>query len=196
MAMAGAKFEVVKFDGTGNFGLWQTRVKDLLAQQGILKVLWPQKPASMDDEDLEELQQRGRNHTSAIWTEDAGGFRFCAARERFNQIITDLTRLDVNIEDEDRAMILLCSLPFSYEQLNAGKSFDGDSLYVKANHDHGWKSEKEGSGKRNSSSKSRGRKTIHYYKCKEPGHMKRGCPKLKKQADEKHDDSSKSANVV
>ena len=26
-----AKFEVVKFDGTGNFGLWQRRVKDLLA---------------------------------------------------------------------------------------------------------------------------------------------------------------------
>ncbi|KAK4411837.1 hypothetical protein Sango_0256700 [Sesamum angolense] len=41
MAMAGAKFEVVKFDGTGNFGLWQTRVKDLLAQQEILKALRP-----------------------------------------------------------------------------------------------------------------------------------------------------------
>ncbi|KAL0423290.1 UNVERIFIED_CONTAM: hypothetical protein Sradi_0863800 [Sesamum radiatum] len=53
MAMAGAKFEVVKFDGIGNFGLWQTRVKDLLAQQGILKALRPQKLTSMDDEDWE-----------------------------------------------------------------------------------------------------------------------------------------------
>jgi hypothetical protein len=35
-----SKFEVVvKFDGTRNFGLWQTRVKDLLAQQSISKVL-------------------------------------------------------------------------------------------------------------------------------------------------------------
>ncbi|CAA0840109.1 Unknown protein [Striga hermonthica] len=33
----GSKFEVSKFDGHGNFGLWQTRVKDLLAQQGIQK---------------------------------------------------------------------------------------------------------------------------------------------------------------
>ncbi|KAL0357993.1 UNVERIFIED_CONTAM: Retrovirus-related Pol polyprotein from transposon TNT 1-94 [Sesamum calycinum] len=57
MAMSGTKFEVVKFDGIGNFGLWQTRVKDLLAQQGILKALRPQKPASMDDEDWEEPQQ-------------------------------------------------------------------------------------------------------------------------------------------
>ncbi|KAK4394525.1 hypothetical protein Sango_1606800 [Sesamum angolense] len=51
MAMSGTKFEVVKFDGTKNFGLWQTRVKDLLAQQGILKALWPQKSALMKDED-------------------------------------------------------------------------------------------------------------------------------------------------
>ncbi|KAL0303203.1 UNVERIFIED_CONTAM: hypothetical protein Sradi_6188400 [Sesamum radiatum] len=58
MAMSGAKFEVVKFDGTGNFGLWQTRVKDLLAQQGILKALRPQKPTNMDEEDWKELQQR------------------------------------------------------------------------------------------------------------------------------------------
>ncbi|KAL0460800.1 UNVERIFIED_CONTAM: Retrovirus-related Pol polyprotein from transposon TNT 1-94 [Sesamum latifolium] len=264
--MSGAKFEVVKFDGTGNFELWQTRVKDLLAHQGILKALRPQKPANMDEEDWEELQQRA-----------AGTIRLCLADEImyhvmnlkspgevwkkleiqfmsksitnklylkqrlyglkmqegsdlaqhvnvFNQIITDLARLDVSIEDEDRAMILLCSLPFSYEHLvttltygketikvdeitvallahnqrkqNAGESSHGDSLYVKGNQDRGRKFEKEGSGKRNSRSKSRGKKTIHCYKCKEPGHMKRDCPKLKKQADEKRDDSSKSANVV
>ncbi|KAK4397553.1 Retrovirus-related Pol polyprotein from transposon TNT 1-94 [Sesamum angolense] len=266
MAMAGAKFEVVKFDGTGNFGLWQTRVKDLLAQQWILKALRPQKSASIDDEDWEELLQCA-----------AGTIRLCLADEImyhvmnlksqgevwkkleiqfmsksitnklylkqrlyglkmqegsdlaqhvnvFNQIITDLARLDVNIEDEDRAMILLCSLPFSYEHLvttltygketikideitvallahnqwktECRESSHGDSLYVKGNQDRGRKSETEGFGKRNSRSKSSGRKTIHCYKCKEPGHMKRDCPKLKKQADEKQDDSSKSANVV
>ncbi|KAK4383306.1 Retrovirus-related Pol polyprotein from transposon TNT 1-94 [Sesamum angolense] len=121
-------------------------------------------------------------------------------------------------------MILLCSLHFSYEHLvttltyaketvkvdeiaatllahnqqkqNAGKNSHGDSLYVKGNQDHGWKLENEGSGKRNFRSKSRGKKTIHCYKCKEPGHMKRDYPKMKNQADEKCDDSSKSANVV
>jgi len=35
----GAKFEVGKFDGAWNFGMWQRRVKDLLAQQGLLKAL-------------------------------------------------------------------------------------------------------------------------------------------------------------
>ena len=33
------KFEMVRFDGTGNFRLWQMRVKDLLAQQDISRAL-------------------------------------------------------------------------------------------------------------------------------------------------------------
>jgi len=37
--LGGAKFEVVKFSGHGNFGFMRTRVKDLLAQQGLLKTL-------------------------------------------------------------------------------------------------------------------------------------------------------------
>ncbi|KAL0301484.1 UNVERIFIED_CONTAM: hypothetical protein Sradi_6425200 [Sesamum radiatum] len=64
----------------------------------------------------------------------------------FNQIITNLARLDVSIEDEDRAIILLCSLLFSYEHLvttlTYGKEMikndnsnysDGDMLFVSTN---------------------------------------------------------------
>ena len=28
---------IMKFDGSGNFGLWQRRVKDVLVQQGLVK---------------------------------------------------------------------------------------------------------------------------------------------------------------
>ena len=56
MAPTGTKFEVEKFNGTGNFGLWQTWVKDLLAQQGCLKVLRNAKLPKIDAEDWEELQ--------------------------------------------------------------------------------------------------------------------------------------------
>ncbi|GMI75752.1 hypothetical protein HRI_001244500 [Hibiscus trionum] len=79
MAMSGAKFEVVKFNGEGNFGLWQTRVKDLLAQQGILKALQSTKPASMEDEDWEELQQRA-----------TGTIRLCLADDIMYHVM-DLT---------------------------------------------------------------------------------------------------------
>jgi hypothetical protein len=51
MAPTGTRFEVEKFDGSGNFALWQTRVKDLLAQQGVLKGFQENKPNKMEDED-------------------------------------------------------------------------------------------------------------------------------------------------
>ncbi|CAA0823102.1 Unknown protein [Striga hermonthica] len=54
----GSKFEVSKFDGHGNFRLWQTRVKDLLAQQGIQKRLRAEKPKGMEDDDWQDLQER------------------------------------------------------------------------------------------------------------------------------------------
>ncbi|KAE8658345.1 hypothetical protein F3Y22_tig00116971pilonHSYRG00233 [Hibiscus syriacus] len=122
----------------------------------------------------------------------------------FNQIVSDLARLDFKIEDKDKAMILLCSLSPSYEHMvttltygketikvkeidaallahnqrkqNARENSQADSLYVKVNQDRGRKPEKAGSGKRNFRSKSRDKKTIHCYKCKEAGHMKRDCP--------------------
>jgi hypothetical protein len=46
-----AKFDVMKFDGSGNFGLWQRRVKDLLAQQEMVKTLYGTKPKGMTDID-------------------------------------------------------------------------------------------------------------------------------------------------
>ncbi|KAE8674685.1 putative ribonuclease H protein [Hibiscus syriacus] len=87
-----------------------------------------------------------------------------------NQIVYDLARIDVKIEDEEKAMILLCSFPPSYEHIvitltygkenikveeiiaallahnqrkqNGGESSQADSLYVKGNRDPGRKLEK------------------------------------------------------
>ena len=55
-----AKVDIVKFDGTGNFGLWQRRVKDLLVQQGLVKALYgkARKPETMTDEEWEELNMK------------------------------------------------------------------------------------------------------------------------------------------
>ncbi|KAE8735061.1 hypothetical protein F3Y22_tig00000477pilonHSYRG00233 [Hibiscus syriacus] len=120
----------------------------------------------------------------------------------FNQNVSDLARLNVKIEDEDKEMIMLCSLPPSYEHMvttltygketikveeittallahnkmkqNVGERSQADRLYVKGNRDRGQKPEKAGSGKRNFKSKSGDKKTIHCYKCKEAGHMNEG----------------------
>ena len=51
------KFEVEKFNGKENFGLWQKRVKALLVLQGLHKTLHGQslKPTGTSDEDWEEM---------------------------------------------------------------------------------------------------------------------------------------------
>ena len=48
----------------------------------------------------------------------------------FNQIITDLAQLDVKIEDEDRAIILLCSLPSSYENIVTTLTYGKETIKV------------------------------------------------------------------
>ena len=56
VGVSSVKFEVVKFDGTENFGLWQRRVKDFLAQQDMVKALYGTKPESMEETDWKELE--------------------------------------------------------------------------------------------------------------------------------------------
>jgi hypothetical protein len=41
--MATAKFEVEKFDGQNSFNLWHIKMRALLLQQGLAKVLKPQE---------------------------------------------------------------------------------------------------------------------------------------------------------
>ena len=39
---------IVKFDGSGNFRLWQRMVKDVLVQQGLVKALSGKQPKGMN----------------------------------------------------------------------------------------------------------------------------------------------------
>jgi hypothetical protein len=52
------KFDMMKFDGSGNFRLWQRRVKDLLVQQGMVKALYGTKLEGMADIDWKELEAK------------------------------------------------------------------------------------------------------------------------------------------
>uniref|UniRef100_A0A2N9J916 CCHC-type domain-containing protein n=1 Tax=Fagus sylvatica TaxID=28930 RepID=A0A2N9J916_FAGSY len=257
-----ATIGLVKFDGTGNFGLWQRRVKDLLVQQGLVKALYgkTKKPEKMTDDEWEELDMKAvstirllladevmydvmeENSTAGIWLnlekrymsksltnklhlkQKLYGLKMTEGADlrqhinTFKQIISDMLRIDIKFEDEDKAMMLLTSLPASYEHLVttllygketleleevSGALLDhyqrkhkdsaessGEGLVVKGYQDRGRKKDKDDKSARGrSKSKS---KAVKCFKCQKKGHMKRECPEWNKGKEE----SSTSVNVV
>jgi hypothetical protein len=234
-----SKFEVARFDGTGNFGLWQTRVKDLLAQQGISRVLSEKKPAKVEDDKWEDMQAQAcgvmrlclsdqvmyhvmdESSPKKIWDKLAEKFMSKTLTQKlylkqklyrlkmqegsdlaehvnvFNQLIADLGKVDVKIDEEDRAIILLCSLPGSYDHLVTTLTYGKENVKVDdvvaalLSHEQRRKSnsleESPGSafvarGDRSGEDKkgNRKKKGPQCYKCKEWGHKKAECPELKK----------------
>ena len=230
-----ATVDLIKFDGTGNFGLWQRRVQDLLVQQGLVKTLYgkAKKPEKMTDDEWDELDMKEvssirllladevmydvmeENTTAGIWLnlekrymsksltsklhlkQKLFGLKMSEGADLrqhiniFKQIISDLLRIDVKFEDEDKTMMLLTSLLASYEYLvttllyeketlevekvsnvlldhsewkqkNSAES-SGDELVVKSYQDRGRKIDRnDKSAKERSKSKS---KTVKCYKC-------------------------------
>uniref|UniRef100_A0A2N9EPJ3 CCHC-type domain-containing protein n=1 Tax=Fagus sylvatica TaxID=28930 RepID=A0A2N9EPJ3_FAGSY len=222
---------LVKFDGTGNFGLWQRRVKDLLVQQGLVKALYgkTKKPEKMTDDEWEELDMKTvstirllladevmydvmeENSTAGIWLnlekrymsksltnklhlkQKLYGLKMTEGADlrqhinTFKQIISDMLRIDIKFEDEDKAMMLLTSLPGFLRTLAESS---GEGLVVKGYQDRGRKKDKDDKSARGRS-KSKN-KTIKCFKCQKKGHMKRECPEWNKGKEE----SSTSVNVV
>jgi hypothetical protein len=241
ISTSSAKFDVMKFDGSRNFGLWQRRVKDLLVQQGMVKVLYGTKPEGMADIDWKELEANAvatirlcleddvmyhvmdEESPTAIWLKLESwymsklltnklylkqrlyGLKMAESSDLsqhiniFNQIIDDLKRVDVKFEDEDKALMLLNSLPTSstYENLvttltwgketleledvtgallafhqmkkNIDENSQGEGLVVKGNHECGRSNNRGDSKGNNSRSKSRRRKNNICYKCEKKG---------------------------
>jgi hypothetical protein len=48
----------------------------------------------------------------------------------FSQMVTDLEQLGVAVDDEDKAIILLCSLPSSYEHVVTTLTYGKESIKI------------------------------------------------------------------
>nr|GEV06648.1 retrovirus-related Pol polyprotein from transposon TNT 1-94 [Tanacetum cinerariifolium] len=120
--------------------------------------------------------------------------------DEFNKIVLDLANIEVKFEDEDLALLLLTSLPTSYEHfvdtllygrealiledvmatLNSkeikkrskAKGDDGEGLYVRGRTDRRDSCQSRGKSR----SKSRGGR-LKCYICQSEDHLKRNCPK-------------------
>nr|GEU73717.1 retrovirus-related Pol polyprotein from transposon TNT 1-94 [Tanacetum cinerariifolium] len=204
--MTGAKFDIKKFDGTGDFRLWRIKMRALLIQHRCEAAL--------------EREVTGETTAPGIWTKletlymtkslanklylkkklytfyMPAGRKISEHIDEFNKIFLDLANIEVKFEDEDLALLLLTSLPASYEHfvdtlLYGQEAFtledvmatlnskeikerskangdDGEGLYVRGRTNR--RDSRQLRGK--SRSKSRGER-LKYYICQSEDHLKR-----------------------
>ncbi|GJZ20305.1 zinc finger, CCHC-type containing protein [Tanacetum coccineum] len=213
-----AKFDVEKFDGSNDFGLWRVKMRCLLIQHGWDAALDP-FPGTMTDAYKTvalKMDVYKKAHSALLLCLDNKVLREVnkedsAARVRnshideFNKLISDLVNIDVDIDDEDRALMLLTSLPPSYdnfvETLLYGRESltledvlsslnsrelkkrtyakdNGDWLYVRGRSDH---RDNQGRGSLRSKSKGKGTYKLKCYICYYEDHLKKDCPKRNKK---------------
>ncbi|PHT58503.1 hypothetical protein CQW23_00866 [Capsicum baccatum] len=89
------KFEIEKFDGRINFGLWQVQVKDVLIQSGLHKVLKERPTSGKGDKDSEKSESSKDSEKSRISDEEweeldmkaASQIRLCLAKNVLANVI-------------------------------------------------------------------------------------------------------------
>ncbi|PHU07420.1 hypothetical protein BC332_23909 [Capsicum chinense] len=81
----GIKFEIEKFDGRINFGLWQVQVKDVLIQSGLHKALKERPTSGKGDKDSEKFESSEDSEKSKISDEEWEELDMKAASDRLSR---------------------------------------------------------------------------------------------------------------
>ncbi|GJR57321.1 hypothetical protein Tco_1499483 [Tanacetum coccineum] len=140
--MKGAKFDIEKFDGTSDFGLWRIKMHALVIQhecEAALEVL----PADMEAQAKAELNKKAHNAvilclgnkvlrevtgettTAGVWTK----LETLYMTKSLAQVVPE--EEVVNFKDEDLSLLLLTSLLASYKNFVDTLLYRGEDLTLK-----------------------------------------------------------------
>jgi len=235
--MAAVKFDVEKFDGNNSFSLWRVKMRALLRQQGVARVLDAEAATKLSKEERANMEDKAHSAiqlcladsvlrevadeetAKGLWDKLEGLYMKKSLTNRlylkqrlytlkmhegttvndhldsFNKIIMDLKNIDIDVDDEDQALILLCSLPVSFDSFVNSMLYGNDTLSladVKASLNskelrsklNGEGNDVQGVGlygggvKAGSSKGGRKKKgPLKCYLCGDVGHFKSQCPR-------------------
>ncbi|GJU02589.1 zinc finger, CCHC-type containing protein [Tanacetum coccineum] len=186
--MTGAKFDIEKFDGTGDFGLWRVKICALLIQHGYeaaLEVL----PADMEAQVQAELNKKahsavilclgnkvlreviGETTVAGVWSKLETLYMTKSLANKFiiRNTLWDTCSMTGALTLED-VMATLNSKEI--KERSKAKGDDGEGLYVRGRTDRRDSCQSRGKSR----SKSQGGR-LKCYICPSEDHLKRNCPK-------------------
>ena len=170
--MTSTKYEVEKFTGSNDFGLWRMKMRAVLVQQGLLEALGGEENMDLAIPEREKrtllekahsaiilclgdkvLRQVSKEKSAAeVWAKleslymtkslvnrlylKQALYSFKMSDEmhveeqldKFNKLVLDLENIDVKIDDEDQALLLLCALPRSFNHFKETLLYGRESL--------------------------------------------------------------------
>ncbi|KHN06133.1 Retrovirus-related Pol polyprotein from transposon TNT 1-94, partial [Glycine soja] len=89
-----------------DFGLWRIKMEAILIQHGCAEALKGEERMSESLSSKEKSEMIAKARKSRTTTEQLADF---------NKILDDLENIEVKLEEEDKALLLLNSLPKSFE---------------------------------------------------------------------------------
>ncbi|GKA32703.1 retrovirus-related pol polyprotein from transposon TNT 1-94 [Tanacetum coccineum] len=193
--MMGAKFDIEKFNGTGDFGLWRIKMRALLIQHGCeaaLEVL----PADMEAQTKAELNKKAHSvvilclsnkvlrevtretTTAGVWSKFKTLYmtkslanKLYLKKKLYTFYMPAGRKISEHIDEFNKIVLDLATIE-EIKERSKTKGDDGEGLYVRGRTDR--RDSRQSRGK--SRSKSRGGR-IKCYICQSEDHLKRNCPK-------------------
>ncbi|KAH9751577.1 hypothetical protein KPL71_014347 [Citrus sinensis] len=142
--MASTRFDVEKFNGENDFYLWSLKMHAILIQRGLDSAIENKEDQIGKKEKSEGSSSLGgdirsinnKAHSTIILhlSDEVLREEGTAMKDHldeFNKLILDLENVNVNLEDEDIALILLSSLPDSYEHFVDTLLYERQTLTLK-----------------------------------------------------------------
>nr|GEW00572.1 zinc finger, CCHC-type [Tanacetum cinerariifolium] len=200
--MTGAKFDIEKFNGTGDFGLWRVKMRALLIQHGCevaLKVL----PADMEAQAKAELNKKahsavilclgnkvlrevtGKTTAAGVWSKletlymtKSLANKLYLKKKLYTFYMPAGRKIFEHIDEFNKIVLDLENIEVKFEDedlallLLTSLPDDGEGLYVRERTDR--KNSRQSRGK--SRSKFRDGR-LKCYICQSKDHLKRNCPK-------------------